>query len=268
MRSPSMTCEFVHAEGVGQHAGGDSASARRSSARRTGRRRPGHSRENNCQVARPRSRTPSSSVPPSRNLSSATVSVPVPERPAAGQVPPDPSGSDTIPSRVMNSMTMTLTMSPVGRCSPVHTGGTGPAHRGGRNPAGEICSGRAKALKSTRVGEYDVARDLAAGDREDLERVQPVPAAFPDRRSARPAQTATAAAPAPPAPTGTRWPRSGTARSVRTRARDHTGREPGTPVALSPAPDPQPHEPSPAASRRAKNSCSLLADAAAVVTCS
>jgi hypothetical protein len=72
--------------------------------------RGGHSRENSCQVSRPSSRTPSSMVLPSWNLSPATASGPcLNAHPPAG-VPPDPSGSVTIPSRVMNWTTMTLTM--------------------------------------------------------------------------------------------------------------------------------------------------------------
>jgi hypothetical protein len=46
-----------------------------------GSSRPGHSRENNCQVLRPSSRTPSSSVRPCRKA-----------QPPAG-VPPESSGS-------------------------------------------------------------------------------------------------------------------------------------------------------------------------------
>ena len=70
-----MTCEFAHAE--------VSVSVREATSFGTafiraenGSSRPGHSLENSCQVVRPSSRTPSSSVLPSRNLSPATVSGP------------------------------------------------------------------------------------------------------------------------------------------------------------------------------------------------
>jgi hypothetical protein len=70
-----MTCEFTHADAsvsVRDAASFDTAFIRAEK----GSSRPGHSRENNCQVLRPSSRTPSSSVFPSRNLSPATVSGP------------------------------------------------------------------------------------------------------------------------------------------------------------------------------------------------
>ena len=96
-----MTCEFTHADA--------SVSVRDATSFGTafiraekGSLRPGQSRENNCQVLRPSSRTPSSSVLPSRNLSPATVSGPCRNAQPPAGVPPDPSGSDTIPSMVMN----------------------------------------------------------------------------------------------------------------------------------------------------------------------
>jgi hypothetical protein len=58
-----------------------------------GSSRPGHSRENNCQVLRPSSRTASSSVRPSRNLSPATVSGPCRKAQPPAGVPPESSGS-------------------------------------------------------------------------------------------------------------------------------------------------------------------------------
>src|SRR5262249_18339935 len=59
-------------------------------------------------------------------------------------------------------------------------------------------------------------------------------------------RTAAAAANAPPALTGTRWPRSGTARSAPTRACRRTGHGPATPAASSPAPGPRHRGRSPA----------------------
>jgi hypothetical protein len=50
----------------------------------------------------------------------------------------------------------------------------------------------------------------------------------------------------PPAPKGTRWSRSGTTRSVPTRACGRTGRGPSTPAASSPAPGPRPRGTNPA----------------------
>ena len=98
--SPSMTREFAHADA--------SVSVREATSFGTafiraenGSSRPGQIRENSCQVVRPSSMTPSSSVRPSRNLSPATVSRPCRNAQPPAGVPSDPSGSDTIPSRVM-----------------------------------------------------------------------------------------------------------------------------------------------------------------------
>ncbi|MCP9949509.1 hypothetical protein [Actinomadura madurae] len=67
-----------------------------------GSSRPGQIREKSCQVLRPSSMTPWSRVSPSRNLSPATVSGPCRNAQPPVGVPADPSGSDTIPSMVMN----------------------------------------------------------------------------------------------------------------------------------------------------------------------
>src|SRR5215469_1033796 len=100
-RSPSMTCEFAQADtscGVRETTRFGTAFSRSEN----GSVRSGQSRENNCHVVRPSSMTPLSSVLPSWNLSPATVSGPcLNAQPPAG-VPPRPSGSETIPSRVMN----------------------------------------------------------------------------------------------------------------------------------------------------------------------
>ena len=116
--------------------------------------RPGQILANSSQVFRPNSMTPWSSTLPSWNLSPATVSGPCRNAQPPAGVPSDPSGSDTIPSRVMNSITITLMMSLPwwmhrGRCTPVHTGGTGPAHRAGRKSPGGRRSGRPKTRNTS-----------------------------------------------------------------------------------------------------------------------
>ena len=104
-----MTCEFAQAE-VSVRVRVATSFGTAFIRAENGSSRPGQSRENNCQVVRPSSMTPLSSVLPSRNLSPATVPGPCRNAQPPTGVRPEPSGSDTIPSRVMNSMTMTLTM--------------------------------------------------------------------------------------------------------------------------------------------------------------
>src|ERR1700691_557596 len=74
-------------------------------------------------------------------------------------------------------MTMTLT---VGLPRSMLTG-TYRRHRPGSSRRAGFSGGnlrrQVKRLEHARIGEHDVARDPAAGDRGDLERVQPVPAA-------------------------------------------------------------------------------------------
>src|SRR3984957_2234396 len=74
-------------------------------------------------------------------------------------------------------MTMTLTM---GLLRSMLTG-TYRRHRPGSSRLARVSEGnlrgQVKRLEDARIGEHDVARDPAAGDREDLERVQPVAAA-------------------------------------------------------------------------------------------
>src|SRR5258706_9322874 len=59
--------------------------------------------------------------------------------------------------------------------------GTYRRHRPGSSRLARLSEGnlrgQVKRLEHARIGEHDVARDPAAGDREDLERVQPVPPA-------------------------------------------------------------------------------------------
>src|SRR5271169_4663514 len=74
-------------------------------------------------------------------------------------------------------MTMTLTMVSV---RSVLTG-TYRRHRPGSSRLAELAGGdlpgQVKGLEHAWIGEHDVARDPAACDREDLEGVQPMPAA-------------------------------------------------------------------------------------------
>ena len=107
--SPSTTCEFAHAEAPVRVRVATSFATAFIWAE-NGSSRPGQIRENSSQVFRPSSRTPSSSTPPSRNMSPAIASRPYRNAQPPAGVPPDPSGSVTIPSRVMNSMTITLTV--------------------------------------------------------------------------------------------------------------------------------------------------------------
>jgi hypothetical protein len=72
-RSPPMTRELAHAE-VPVRARVAASFATAFIRAENGPPRPGHGRENSCQVVRPSSMTPSSSVLPGRNLSPATVS--------------------------------------------------------------------------------------------------------------------------------------------------------------------------------------------------
>src|ERR1044071_2661788 len=174
--SPPTACEFAHADA--------SVSVREATSLGTlfmrtenGSSRPAQIRENRRQVFRPSSRTPLSSTLPSRNGSPVTASRPCRKTQPPAGVPPDPSGSDTMPSRVTNSMTITLTM----RLLWSVLTGTYQRHRPDSSrpevSAGGDLPGQAKRLEHVRIGEHDVAGDPAAGDGEDLQRVQPVPAA-------------------------------------------------------------------------------------------
>src|SRR5262249_1936934 len=135
MRSPSTACEFAHAE-VPVRVRVTTSFGTAFIRAENGWSRRGQIGENSSQVLRPSSRTPSSSTLPSRNLSPATAAGPCRNAHPPAGVPPDPSGSVTIPSTVMNSMTTTLTMVPFGRCSPVHTGDITGTHRGRGPPRG------------------------------------------------------------------------------------------------------------------------------------
>ena len=73
--------------------------------------RGGKSRANSCHVVRPRRLTPVSSTGPRRNLSPATTSGPYRNAQPPCGVPPEPSGSSTTPSSVMNCATMILPIS-------------------------------------------------------------------------------------------------------------------------------------------------------------
>src|SRR5580700_4137138 len=121
--------------------------------------------------------TPSSSLVPSRNLSPATVSGPCRNAQPPAAVPSEPSGSDTIPSRVMNSMTMTLMLSlPRSMLTCTYR-----RHRPNSSRPAKLVDGdlirELKCLEHPRIGEHVIACDPVAYDRQHLERVQPQGAA-------------------------------------------------------------------------------------------
>src|SRR5262249_23380563 len=141
----------------------------------------GHNPENSSQVARPRSRTPSSRVLPSRNLSPAISWRPCRSAQPPAGVPSDPSGSDTIPSSVTNWMTMTLTMtstlSMLARTYRRHRrDSSGCAQDREGKGAGQL-----DRLNHRRIGERGVALDAPMAEDEPLEGVQAVAPAGVER---------------------------------------------------------------------------------------
>src|SRR5215510_6855510 len=162
MRSPSTACEFRPRRGAGQGAGGDQLRHGVHPGRERvvapgpdpGEQLPGlpaQQQDSLIQHAAEPELVPGDRFGPCRNA-----------QPPAG-VPPDPSGSVTIPSRVMNSMTITLN---VASLRSMLTGTYRCPHRDSSRPAGSVRRLEAEAGNKSLA----VRSNPGIGCRRDLDR--------------------------------------------------------------------------------------------------